>query len=97
MCLSGGTSAWISAFDCLAAAVGRHEWSPNETLTPLEAIRAYCLGSAYAGNAEQQQGSLEVGKLADLVVLSDDPQKLAAAEIRNLSAEQVWVGGARVR
>ena len=37
-----------------------------------EAIEAYTLGSAYAAFQEKERGSLEVGKLADLVVLSRD-------------------------
>ena len=86
----------LDAFDAIAAAVGRHAWSPDETLTAEEAIRAYCLGSAYAGFAEHRAGSLEAGKLADFVVLSDDPTKLPADQIRRIRAEQVFVGGKRV-
>ena len=37
-----------------------------------EAIRAYTMGSAYASFEEKIKGSIEPGKLADLVVLSDD-------------------------
>src|SRR5688500_12739980 len=84
----------LDAFACLASAVGRDAWSPEETLTPEEAIRAYCLGSAYAGHVEDRLGSLEVGKLADFVVLSGDPTKLDASAIANLRAEQVFVNGA---
>jgi predicted amidohydrolase YtcJ len=83
----------LDAFAAIAAAVGRHAWSPEETLTAEEAIRAYCLGSAYAGFAEQRVGSLEPGKLADFVILSADPTTLTAQAIRNLKAEQVFVGG----
>ena len=86
----------LDAFACIASAVGRHAWSPEETLTPEEAIRAYCLGSAYAGHVDDRLGSLEVGKLADFVVLSGDPTKLDASAIANLRAEQVFINGARV-
>jgi predicted amidohydrolase YtcJ len=86
----------LDAFACLASAVGRHAWSPDETLTAEEAIRAYCVGSAYAGHAEGRVGSLEAGKLADFVVLSDDPTKLGAAGIAALRAERVFVGGREV-
>jgi predicted amidohydrolase YtcJ len=86
----------LNAFDCLWAAVGRHAWSPEETLTAEEAIRAYCLGSAYCAHTEDRQGSLEAGKLADFVVLSGDPAKLSAAEIKQLKAEKVFVGGKAV-
>ena len=90
---------WPSAFEAIASAVGRHEWSPaeREGLSPLEAIRAYCAGSAYAGSVDHQQGTLTPGKLADFVVLDRDPTHLPAGEIRKLKAEQVWVGGRRVR
>lgn len=87
----------LDAFDCIAAAVGRHPWSPDETLTPEEAIRAYCLGSAYAAHMDDRLGSLEPGKYADFVVLSDDPTKLDAAAIRNLRAEEVYINGQHVQ
>jgi hypothetical protein len=45
---------------------------PEQRLTMAEAIRHYTLGSAYASFEENIKGSLEVGKLADMVVLSDN-------------------------
>lgn len=86
----------LDAFACLAAAVGRAPWSPHETLSFDEALHAYCLGGAYAAHAEDRLGSLEVGKLADFVVLSGDPTKLDAQGIAGLQAEQVYVGGVQV-
>ena len=86
----------LDAFACLSAAVGRHPWSPEETLTPTEALEAYCRGSAYAAHAEDRVGSLSVGKLADFVVLSGDPSALGADGIRALRAERVFVGGSEV-
>ena len=83
----------LDAFECLASAVGRHAWSPHETLTSLEAIRAYTLGSAAIANRDRDVGSIEAGKLADFVVLSDDPTTMAATAIRSLKAERVFVGG----
>jgi predicted amidohydrolase YtcJ len=47
-------------------------WIPEQKITVAEAIRAYTYGSAYAGRAETIKGTIEPGKLADLVVLSDD-------------------------
>lgn len=84
----------LDAFACLAAAVGRAPWSaPGETLTPEQAIRAYCLGGAYAAHAESWSGSLEAGKVADFVILSADPTRLDAASLSKLTAERVFVGG----
>ncbi|HEV2295828.1 MAG TPA: amidohydrolase [Tepidisphaeraceae bacterium] len=86
----------LDAFACLASAVGRHAWSPQETLTAEQALRAYCLGSAYAAHMDDRLGSLEVGKLADFVVLSDDPTKLEPAGIAKCRAEHVYVNGSIV-
>ena len=83
----------LDAFQAIASAVGRHEWSPDETLTPEEAIRAYCLGSAYAAHMEDRLGSLESGKLADFIVLSADPTNASAQQIRSMTTEQVYIGG----
>jgi predicted amidohydrolase YtcJ len=53
---------------------GKHPegWFPAQKIRVAEAIEAYTLGSAYAGFQDKERGSLEVGKLADLVVLSRD-------------------------
>jgi predicted amidohydrolase YtcJ len=53
---------------------GKHPdgWFPEQKITVAEAIEAYTLGSAYAAFQEKDRGSLEVGKLADFVVLSRD-------------------------
>jgi predicted amidohydrolase YtcJ len=45
---------------------------PDERLTLAQAIRAYTMGSAYVNHLDRETGSIEVGKLADLVVLSGD-------------------------
>jgi len=47
-------------------------WFPEQKISVAEAIKAYTLGSAYAAHQEAERGSLEVGKLADLVMLSRD-------------------------
>ncbi|MGF1616194.1 MAG: amidohydrolase, partial [Acidimicrobiia bacterium] len=46
---------------------------PDEALSPVEALTAFTMGSAYINNSEQDRGSLEVGKLADVVVFDRDP------------------------
>ncbi|SFR23069.1 hypothetical protein SAMN04488564_106465 [Lentzea waywayandensis] len=65
---------------------------PAEAITVEEALHAYTLGSAYACRKEHVLGSLTPGKLADLVVLGDDPRTSdAIAEIPVLAT---MVGGA---
>ncbi len=53
---------------------GKHPegWVPEQKITVAEAVRAFTLGSAYASFDEKIKGSIEKGKLADMVVLSDD-------------------------
>src|SRR6202011_5563466 len=47
-------------------------WVPEQKLTIKEAIEAYTMGSAYAEFQENEKGSITPGKLADMVLLSDD-------------------------
>ena len=47
-------------------------WVPEQKITVAEAIRAYTMGSAYASFDEKIKGSIEPGKRADIVVLSED-------------------------
>jgi predicted amidohydrolase YtcJ len=56
-------------------------WVPEQKITIAEAVRAYTMGSAYASGDEKVKGSIEVGKLADLVVLSADIFKIDPVEI----------------
>lgn len=47
-------------------------WIPNECITLVQAIDGYTLGAAYAGRREKTEGSLEPGKVADVIILSED-------------------------
>ncbi|HZH33710.1 MAG TPA: amidohydrolase family protein, partial [Pyrinomonadaceae bacterium] len=47
-------------------------WVPEQKITVEEAVRAYTLGSAYAEFQENIKGTITAGKLADLIILSDD-------------------------
>ena len=60
-----------------------------------EALRAYTLGGAYAGYAEDEVGSLEVGKWADFIVLTCDPAK-APQRLAELQVIETYLGGERV-
>ena len=51
--------------------------TPEERVTVASALRAYTLNAAYAARSETRVGSLEAGKLADFVVLSEDPFQTA--------------------
>jgi predicted amidohydrolase YtcJ/beta-lactamase class A len=68
-------------------------WVPEQKITVEEAVRAYTLSCAYAEFAELEKGSIEAGKLADFVVLTDDIFKMAAPDIRNTEVAYTIVGG----
>ena len=57
---------------------------PDERLTPLEALKTITLWGAYQHFEEDRKGSIEVGKLADLVVLSDNPLTIDPMDIRQI-------------
>jgi len=56
-------------------------WIPKEKITVAQAITAYTLNNAWAGNQEHELGSIEVGKLADLVIISDNLFEIAPKDI----------------
>jgi predicted amidohydrolase YtcJ len=56
-------------------------WYPEQRLTVADAVQAYTLGAAYSSGEEHDRGSISVGKLADLVVLSRDIFQVPPAEI----------------
>ena len=61
-----------------------------------DAVRAYTRGSAYAAFAETQVGTLEVGKLADLAVLSQDIFTAEPKDIGGTRVTMTMVGGRTV-
>jgi len=75
------------------AAVTRPFLPENEKLTVEEAIEIYTKGGAYASFEENEKGSIEEGKLADLVVLSEDPTKIDPDKIKDIKADMVVVDG----
>ncbi len=66
---------------------------PKECISPLQALSMYTRDSAYACFEEGIKGSLMTGKLADLIVLNDDPTKITAEEILGLEVEMTVIGG----
>ena len=63
----------------------------EETLTPLEALRTQTINSAIAMFRDHEVGSIEVGKRADLVVLSHDPTLVDPEFIREIVVQQTYI------
>lgn len=71
-------------------------WVPEEKISVAEAVRGYTTGGAYAEFAEKDKGTIEPGKLADLVVLDKDLFALPADHIRDARVLMTVVGGKAV-
>lgn len=67
--------------------------NPGQTLTRLEALRLYTTGSAWFSFDEDELGSIEAGKLADLVILSDDYLGVGDEELKDIRAVLTMVDG----
>ena len=68
-------------------------WFPEQKLSVAETIEAYTMGSAYAEFQESEKGSITPGKLADMVLLSDDIFSIEPGRIRDAKVLKTFVGG----
>lgn len=66
---------------------------PSERLTVAQVIEGYTLGAAFAGHREKTEGSIEAGKLADLIIVSQDPFKIPANQLSKTEVLLTMVGG----
>jgi len=71
-------------------------WGANQRVTVDEAIRINTINGAYASKEETIKGSITAGKLADFVVLADDPHTVARDKIKDITIARTVVGGETV-
>lgn len=94
----------IDPFETLYAAVTRgkfeahsvYEISKEEALTVEESLYCYTFGSAYVMGEEKLLGSLEEGKIADFVVVEDDPLTVDERNLRTIKTAETRLSGRRV-
>jgi predicted amidohydrolase YtcJ len=74
---------------------GKHPegWFPEQKISVEEAVECYTINNAYAEFAENEKGSISVGKLADFVVLSEDIFKIPPERIKDVSVLMTVLGG----
>jgi len=84
-------------------AVTRKTWkepeyvlAPKETISVESAIRALTSEAAWQLFSEHEIGSLESGKLADLVILEQDPRKVSPDAIKNIKVLETWMDGKQI-
>jgi predicted amidohydrolase YtcJ len=68
-------------------------WGPKQRVSADEALRVGTLHGAYASYEEDLKGSIEPGKLADLVVLGRDPTREDPSRLIEIPVERTMVGG----
>jgi predicted amidohydrolase YtcJ len=99
--VSNGTDAPVEDLDPIAsyyATVSRKTkdgkvFYPDQRMSRMEALKSYTLNGAYAAFEESSRGSLKVGKLADMVVLSKDITAIPEEEIPGATIVYTIVGG----
>ena len=102
--LAGGSDCPVENYEPLEgihAAVTRQDrddnppggWYPDQRLDLEEALHIYTMGSAYCTYEENDKGSIAEGKMADLVVLSEDITAIEPAKIADLKVDLTVVGG----
>ena len=68
-------------------------WVPEERISVAEAFAMHTTTASWVGFEENEKGTLEVGKLADIAVVTEDPFAIAPENIRELKVEMTLVGG----
>ncbi len=68
----------------------------ENALTREEALKAMTIWSAYSNFEEKERGSIEVGKMADFVILADDIMKIPNENLRKVKVLNTFVGGEKV-
>jgi predicted amidohydrolase YtcJ len=71
-------------------------WGANQRVSVDEAIKINTLNGAYASHEETLKGSITLGKLADFVVLADDPHTVSKDKIKDIQIVRTVVGGTAV-
>jgi predicted amidohydrolase YtcJ len=71
-------------------------WGANQKISIAEALRVNTINGAYASHEETIKGSITVGKLADFVVLADDPHTVAQDKIKDIEIVRTVTGGSIV-
>ena len=99
--LNNGTDVPVEPIDPIAsfyASVSRmmntgEKFHPRQAMTRMEALKSYTLGNAYSAFEEDLKGSITPGKLADIVVLSQDIMTIEEDAIPATRIDYTFVGG----
>ena len=89
----------VDPLRCISNAVTRKMKYTGEILnakqcvTPYQAVQAMTINAAWQCHMEDIVGSIEVGKMADFVILEEDPLKVDPEQIINIKIHSTWMDG----
>lgn len=105
--LTGSSDAPVEPYDpflgvysivCRQDLTGKPEggWYPTERVSVYDALCMYTKNAAYSSYEEDIKGTLEVGKLADFVVVTDNPYEIEPQKIKEIKVLQTYLSGHKV-
>lgn len=93
--LSGGSDAPVTHPDPIEGIYGacNHPYDPDQSISIIDALKMYTYEVAWTTFDEKERGSLEKGKIADMVILNQDPLTLDPVDLRSLKVEKLFLSG----
>jgi len=92
--VSGGSDAPVTPPDPVEGIFAAcNHFRPDQSVTIAEALRMFTYEVARAGFDEKERGSLETGKIADMVILNKNPLKINPNNLRELKIEKILLDG----
>lgn len=93
--LSGGSDAPVTHPDPIEGIYGacNHPYDPDQSVSIVDALKMYTYEIAWTGFDEKERGSLEEGKIADMVILNQDPLLLDPKDLLSLKVEKLFLKG----
>jgi len=93
--VSGGSDAPVTYPDPIEGIYGacNHPYDPGQSVSIVEALKMYTYEVAWASFDEKDRGSLEKGKIADIVIMNQDPLIMKSEDLRSLNVEKLFLSG----
>ncbi|MFQ5486738.1 MAG: amidohydrolase family protein, partial [Desulfobacterales bacterium] len=93
--LSGGSDAPVTHPDPIEGIYGacNHPYDPDQSVSIIDALKMFTYNVAWTTFDEKERGSLEKGKIADMVILNQDPLTLDPVDLRSLKVEKLFLAG----
>jgi predicted amidohydrolase YtcJ len=70
--------------------------SPEESISIIDALKLYTINGAFANGVEKTLGTLSPGKLADIVVLNENPLEINPAKLKDIKVSKTFINGVEV-